>query len=110
MVNKYWKEVNILVYETLDGVSRIQYKGHIIQTYGYDDNKPDLNITHFIIDEDSNDVDKKRTSHVIRYVSYHMPLTFMHLFIWRKYGAGISDITGMWLLFYTLVCCFFLFL
>lgn len=56
MVNKYWKEVNILVYETLDGVSRIQYKDHIIQTYGYDDNKPDLNITHFIIDEDGNDV------------------------------------------------------
>ena len=52
-MSKQYKEVEIIAYETVDGTCRIQYKDHVIQTYGYDsDNK----LTHFVIDENGQDV------------------------------------------------------
>ena len=51
-----YKNVEIIVYETVDGVSRIQYKDYIIQTYGFDNGKPDLDLCHFIIDPDGHEV------------------------------------------------------
>lgn len=58
-MSKDFKEVSIIAYKTVDGVCRIQYKGYVIQTYGYDDGKPDLGLTHFIICPDGHDVCEK---------------------------------------------------
>ena len=52
-----FKDVNITAYKTEDGISRIEYKNHIIQTYGYiESGNPDIQVMHFIIDENGNDV------------------------------------------------------
>lgn len=52
-----FKDVNIIAYKTQDGVSRIEYKEHIVQTYGYiESGNPDIQIMHFIIDEHGNDI------------------------------------------------------
>lgn len=53
-MSKYWKKVEMIVYETVDGTSRVEYKGNVIQVYGYNDGQPDLNITHCIIAEDGS--------------------------------------------------------
>lgn len=58
-MNSQFKEVSIIAYKTVDGVSRIQYKDYIIQTYGYNGGKLDLNLIHFIIDPNSQDVCEK---------------------------------------------------
>lgn len=50
------KNTTFVVYATVDGTTRIEYKGHIIQIYGYDDGTPDLNIMHFIIDPEGHDL------------------------------------------------------
>lgn len=50
------KDTSFVVYETVGGITRIQYKDHIIQIYGYDDGTPDINIMHFIIDPDGHDL------------------------------------------------------
>ena len=50
----HWKKIEITAYESVDGICRIEYKGHVIQIYGYDDGNPDLNITHCVINEDGS--------------------------------------------------------
>lgn len=58
-MSKHFKEASIIAYKTLDGVCRIQYKDYVIQTYGYDDGTPDINLMHFIICPDGHDVGEK---------------------------------------------------
>ena len=57
-ISNRYKEINIIAYETVDGIYRIEYKNHIIQTYGYNfnTNNADVDLIHFIIDDEGNDV------------------------------------------------------
>ena len=50
----YYKEVKLIVYENVDEVSRIEYKGRVIQTYVYDDGEQSC-LCHFVMKEDGND-------------------------------------------------------
>lgn len=51
------KKIEVIVYETVDGVSRIEYKNFIIQTYGYEvDKDQDLGLCHFVVDVNGEDV------------------------------------------------------
>ena len=49
-----WKEVKLIVYENVDETSRLEYKGRVIQTYGYDDGETN-GLCHFVMKEDGND-------------------------------------------------------
>ena len=49
-----WKKVEVLIYKNEDGVSRIEYKGRVIQNYGYQDGE-DISMCHFVLQEDGND-------------------------------------------------------
>lgn len=53
-MNKSWKTIEITVYENEEGMSRIEYKGQVIQNYGYKDGE-DISMCHFVMKEDGND-------------------------------------------------------
>ena len=53
-MNKSWKTIEITVYENEGGMSRIEYKGRVIQNYGYEDGE-DISMCHFVMKEDGND-------------------------------------------------------
>ena len=53
-IKKPWQKVELLVYENEDGVSRIEYKGRVIQNYGYEGGE-DISMCHFVMKEDGND-------------------------------------------------------
>ena len=53
-IKKPWQKVELLVYENEDGVSRVEYKGRVIQNYGYKVGE-DINMCHFVMKEDDND-------------------------------------------------------
>lgn len=53
-MKKPWQKVELLVYENEDGVSRLDYKGRVIQNYGYDTGD-DINMCHFVLKEDGNE-------------------------------------------------------
>lgn len=54
-MKKPWQKVEMLVYENEDGMSRIDYKGRVIQNYGYDDDAGDISMCHFVMKEDGNE-------------------------------------------------------
>ena len=49
----YYKEVKLIVYENVDETSILEYKGRVIQTYGYDDGETN-GLCHFVMKEDGN--------------------------------------------------------
>lgn len=51
---KPWKKVAMLIYENEDGISRIEYKGRVIQNYGYQDDE-DINMCHFVLHENGEE-------------------------------------------------------
>lgn len=53
-IKKPWQKVELLVYENEEGISRIEYKGRVIQNYGYEDGE-DISMCHFVMKEDGND-------------------------------------------------------
>ena len=53
-IKKPWQKVELLVYENEDGVSRVEYKGRVIQNYGYKAGG-DINMCHFVQKEDGNE-------------------------------------------------------
>ena len=53
-MNKSWKKVEILIYENVDGMSRLDYKGRVIQNYGYQDGE-DISMCHFVMKENGED-------------------------------------------------------
>ena len=53
-MNKSWKTIEITVYENEEGMSRIEYKGRVIQNCGYEDGE-DIGMCHFVMKEDGND-------------------------------------------------------
>lgn len=50
----YYKEVKLIVYENVDETARLEYKGRVIQTYGYNDGET-KGLCHFVMKEDGND-------------------------------------------------------
>ena len=50
----HYKEVKLIVYANVDETSRIEYKGRVIQTYGYGDGETN-GLCHFVMKEDGND-------------------------------------------------------
>lgn len=53
-MKKPWQKVELLVYENEDGISRLDYKGRVIQNYGYDIGD-DINMCHFVLKEDGEE-------------------------------------------------------
>ena len=53
-MNKSWKTIEITVYENEEGMSRIEYKGRVLQNYGYKEGE-DISMCHFVMKEDGND-------------------------------------------------------
>ena len=53
-IKKPWQKVELLVYENEDGVSRVEYRGRVIQNYGYKGGE-DISMCHFVMKEDGND-------------------------------------------------------
>ena len=53
-IKKPWQKFELLVYENEDGVSRVEYKGRVIQNYGYKAGE-DISMCHFVMKEDGND-------------------------------------------------------
>lgn len=53
-MKKPWQKVEILVYENEDGISRLEYKGRVIQNYGWGDGVQD-NICHFVLKENGEE-------------------------------------------------------
>lgn len=53
-MKKPWQKVELLVYENEDGISRLDYKGRVIQNYGYD-TVDGINMCHFVLKEDGEE-------------------------------------------------------
>ena len=53
-IKKPWQKVELLVYENEDGVSRVEYRGRVIQNYGYEEGEY-IGMCHFVMKEDGND-------------------------------------------------------
>lgn len=51
---KPYKKMELLVYENIDDVCRVEYKGRVIQTYGYNE-LGEARLCHFVMKEDGND-------------------------------------------------------
>lgn len=53
-MKKPWQKVELLVYENEDGISRLDYKGRVIQNYGYDTGS-EIRMCHFVLREDGEE-------------------------------------------------------
>lgn len=53
-MKKPWKKVELIIYENEDGMSRIDYKGRVIQNYGYEGGD-EINMCHFVLKPDGNE-------------------------------------------------------
>lgn len=49
-----WKKVELIVYLNQDETSRIEYKGRVIQTYGYH-KRDEIGMCHFVLKPDGNE-------------------------------------------------------
>ena len=54
MSKQFYRKVEVVVYENIDEMCRIEYKGRIIQTYGYNEGDQ-TGLVHFVLNEDGND-------------------------------------------------------
>lgn len=52
-LSKFWKTVEVTVYINQDDMCRIEYKGRVIQSYGY--GCEPIQMYHFVLKEDGND-------------------------------------------------------
>lgn len=53
-MKKPWQKVELFVYENEDGISRLDYKGRVIQNYGYAVGD-DIRMCHFVLKEDGEE-------------------------------------------------------